>query len=164
MSGITWNDGARVLMECRNCGQAGRVDKNGTGVTVRCFAGCDQDAALNGVDVEQLFAEVTSTNGNSPLVSKQGLGRGLGRGRGLGVSKSTEPLTAPSSSSSFQGDGVPMLTAWLLYRDANPGPVEVPEKVQAVLDFLTKLHRLRVKPTNTARCRSRASGSAPTSA
>ena len=38
-----------------------------------------------------------------------------------------------------------MLTAWLLYRDANPGPVEVPEKVQAVLDFLIKLHTLRVK-------------------
>jgi len=58
---ITYIDQSRRLMDCRGCGQAARVDVHGERVTVRCFARCDQDVALGGVDLEQLIAEVTGT-------------------------------------------------------------------------------------------------------
>jgi hypothetical protein len=59
MSRVTYlDDGGRRLIDCRNCGQAARVDVQGDRLTVSCFARCDQEATLGGVDVEQLLAEV----------------------------------------------------------------------------------------------------------
>lgn len=61
MSGLTYMDNGRRLMDCRNCGQAARIDVHGERVTVQCFARCDQDVALEGVDLEELLAEVRGT-------------------------------------------------------------------------------------------------------
>jgi hypothetical protein len=58
MSRLTYMDGGRRLMDCRNCGQAARLHVHGDRLTVNCFAQCDQDVALEGADVEQLLAEV----------------------------------------------------------------------------------------------------------
>jgi hypothetical protein len=58
---ITYVDKGRRLMDCRSCDQAARVDVNGTRVTIKCFAGCDQDLAQEGVDVQQVIAEVRGT-------------------------------------------------------------------------------------------------------
>jgi hypothetical protein len=55
---ITYADSGRRLMDCRNCGQAARVDVHGERLVVTCFARCDQDAALEGVDLEELLAEI----------------------------------------------------------------------------------------------------------
>jgi hypothetical protein len=56
---LTYTDeGGRRLIDCRNCGQAARVDVHGERLTVTCFARCDQDAALEGVDISMLIDEV----------------------------------------------------------------------------------------------------------
>lgn len=85
-----------------------------------------------------------------PLVSNVNVKRGLGRG--LGLRKDNQPLSAPLSSSSFHqspsfhsDDDVPTKTEWLLHKDAQSGPVDLPPKVQAVADFFAKVHSLRVK-------------------
>jgi hypothetical protein len=49
--------GGRRLLDCRNCGQAAKVELHGDRVRATCFAGCKQDLALAGYDVERLRAE-----------------------------------------------------------------------------------------------------------
>jgi hypothetical protein len=55
---LTYLDAAgHRLVDCQNCGQAARIELHGDRLRATCFAGCDQDVALEGVDVDHLRVE-----------------------------------------------------------------------------------------------------------
>lgn len=53
---LTWLDGGRRLMDCPACGQAGRVEREGDAITLRCFGQCDEDRV--GQALKRLMPEV----------------------------------------------------------------------------------------------------------
>jgi hypothetical protein len=58
---ITWPDplGGRTFMTCASCGQTAKVKLDGADrLRVHCFTGCDQDAALAGINRDQVVAEL----------------------------------------------------------------------------------------------------------
>jgi hypothetical protein len=68
MSGLTWVDeGGRTLFDCPLCNQAGRVDRHGQRVRLRCYTGCEEDEVIAALDVASLKAELDARqNGAAP--------------------------------------------------------------------------------------------------
>jgi putative DNA primase/helicase len=61
VNALTYLDGGRRLLDCSKCGHAARIELHGDRLDVRCFAGCDQDAALAGYDLGRLRAEIVAS-------------------------------------------------------------------------------------------------------
>lgn len=57
---VTWLDGNRTLTDCPVCSQAGRVERRGDFVDVRCFADCGPDAVAQAIEPmrAQIVAEM----------------------------------------------------------------------------------------------------------
>ena len=62
MDGLTYPepDGDRIFLPCPACGQTARVDLHGERIAVRCFAACDPEDTLAGIDCDRLRAELRS--------------------------------------------------------------------------------------------------------
>jgi hypothetical protein len=58
--GLTWRDGSRTLFDCPLCGQAGRVDRHGSRLSLRCFAGCPEHEVAERLDLAALVAELVA--------------------------------------------------------------------------------------------------------
>lgn len=60
---LTYSDGDRTLMTCGTCRMGSRVDLHGGTLRVRCFGGCDEEAALAGYDRSRVLAELKAMCG-----------------------------------------------------------------------------------------------------